>query len=118
MISHDENDEKQFAPLINHLRSLKKVNAPIDFEKDLQNQIKHVISKDKKSIFNKFKRKDLFFSSTMYLSLFTLMLIIVVFLLVYFFLLKSGSFKQSAPKPKDGSKTELPVSPPPIVQKK
>jgi predicted PurR-regulated permease PerM len=117
MNSHEEYDEKEYAPVINHLKSLKKVNAPVNFEDDLKKQIKHVLSKDRKSIFNKFVRKNLFFSSTMYLSLFTLMLILVIFLFVYFFLLRSGSFKQNGSTQKDRQKTEQ-VRAPEIIPKK
>ena len=117
MIPHDENEDKQFAPLITNLRNLRKVNAPVNFEEDLQKQIKHVLSKEKKSIFNKFVRKDLFFSSTMYLSLFSLILILAIFLLVYFYLLRSGSFKQSGSTQKDKQKTEQVRAPETIPKK-
>ncbi len=106
MNSHEEYDEKQYAPVISHLKNLKKVNAPVNFEDDLQKQIKHVLSKEKKSIFNKYVRKNLFFSSTMYLSLFAFMLIIIVLLFAYFFMLRSGAFKHNGSTPKESPKTE------------
>jgi predicted PurR-regulated permease PerM len=117
MNSHEEYDEKEYAPVINHLKSLKKVNAPVDFEDELQKQIKHVLSKEKKSIFNKYIRKNLFFSSTMYLSLFTLMLILIIFLFVYFYLLRSGNFKHNGSTPKENPKTEQVRAPETIPKK-
>lgn len=97
MKSPEEQDEKQFAPLINNLRSLKKINAPISFEEDLQKQIKHVLSKEKKSIFNKYIRRNSFFQSTIIISLLGFTLILVVFIFVLFFLLKSGTQKPKTP---------------------
>ncbi len=117
MNSHEEYDEKQYAPVISHLKSLKKVNAPVNFGEDLQKQIKHVLSREKKSIFNKYVRKNLLFSSTMYLSLFTLILILVIFLFVYFYMLRSGSFKPSGSTPKESPKTEHVHAPEEIPKK-